>query len=147
MKWRKEDRNREKEANNLERKRIHREEKDLGEIQTFRLTQAALSTLPKILDSQQLDIAIETLESALQQNHIPTCSWNYMLFTALTGKFQELAADFPIARQYLIWNSRSICCKLLDTLEMLWDYNFGTIAMTYIALCLLLSGSPDKNDL
>ena len=95
MKRRKEDRNREKQAKNLERKRIQREEKDLDEIQAFRRTQAALSTLPKILDSQQLDIAIETLESALQQNHIPTCSWNYMLFTALTGKFQELAADIP----------------------------------------------------
>ena len=42
---------------------------------------------------------------------------------------------------------KMIVIQLLDTLKMLRDYNFWTIAMTCIALCFLLSGSPDRNDL
>ena len=68
MKWRKEDRKRERQAKNLERKRIQHEEKDLAEIQAFRRTPAALSTLPKILDNHpQCNGAVERLNGSVKQ--------------------------------------------------------------------------------
>ena len=73
-----------------------------------------------------------------------------MLFTALTGKFQELAADIPQSEDQSTVCYPEFKKRLLQAAGytrnaaglQLWDDSYDLLA-----LCLLLSRSPDRNDL
>lgn len=54
-----------------------------------------LSHLAKIGDKDRLDIAIEGLETHLRHVETPQDEWNYSLYSMLTGRYAELAADLP----------------------------------------------------
>ena len=95
MKWRNDDREREKKLKKKEKKKAQDDEKKREELENYRRTQATLSSFPKITDKQQLNMAIELLESMLNHNELPAHSWNYTLLTSLMGKYQELAVDIP----------------------------------------------------
>ena len=63
-----------------------------------RRVESALANFPKIGDKQPLDTAIESLESNFKHADLPLEHWNYALFVALIGKYQELVADIPYDR-------------------------------------------------
>ena len=130
MKWRKEDRKRDKMMKKSEQKRLQEEQKKKEESEVYRRTQEKLSSFPKISDKQLLDVAIESLESAFKHTNLPANSWNYALFTSLTGKFQELAADIPHSEdvQYHTFKRQLLeaagYTKNLAGLQ-LWDNSYG----------------------
>jgi len=79
----KKEKQREQKAENVE---IMRQTED-------RRREKLLHQLPKLDDKEPLDVTIDSLEDHFRYLRTPTTKWNFLLYSMLTNRATELAAD------------------------------------------------------